>query len=351
MTSATTRDETAPPEIVVTSFGYLRDGQAPPAHLVLDVRDLVSAPLTEKMHPLTGLDPLVREHVLGARGATDLLNELESAVLTIDQLVGPDTPVTVAIGSASGRYRAPALARELGRRLERAGYGTLVVHHHLGHKPGPVDDRQELLAVVLRAARAAELDGTFTITDLKPLLPQVGREWPWMMGAVRSLIDQGYLAQVPGDRPRTYRVVRALYRIVSESTMYGVGSDLDQVKELADTVFLKRNQVEGIVYTEWQRHGTDWSLIAGDRDRDEEGTVPWHSGVRIETLDVDQPGALAAGQPEGDQRLFIVTQYFGGGENEYTATGQINAEALVAAGVRNGLPTMAALDFIAAEKH
>lgn len=354
MTSANTRDETAPPEIVVCSFGYLRDGQAPPAHLVLDVRDLVSAPLTEPMHPLTGLDPLVREHVLGARGATDLLTELESAALTIDQLVGPDTPVTVAIGSASGRYRAPALARELGRRLEQAGYGTLVLHHHLDPKRGPVDDREELLAAVLHAARAAELDGTVTITDLQPLLSQLGRELPWMLGAVRSLVDQGLLARVHGARPRTYRVVRALHRIVWAETMYGAGTDLAALKDAAELMFRERNAAGDQFYTEWQRRDGSWSLVAidADQDEDEDGAASaWHSGLRIETVDVDQPGALAAGQPAADSKPFIVTQFFdGGGTNEYNATGQLQAEALVESGARNGVPTLAALDFIAAEK-
>jgi hypothetical protein len=205
-------------------------------------------------------------------------------------------------------------------------------------------------ARVLAAAHAVAAGGPFTLADLAPALGSDDR--PWMVRAVRALVVYRQLARVPVDRDQalTFRPVRALHRIISGDTVYGAGTDLGDVQDTAKRLYLGH---VADVWTEWQRRCGAWSLVAVDDDAEEnaDGSCDaYYTGIRVVTIDLDRPAEPAA-QPEPDRRPFAVTQHFdGGGTNEYSPTGQANAEALVAAGARSGIPTMAVLDFIAAEK-
>jgi hypothetical protein len=204
-------------------------------------------------------------------------------------------------------------------------------------------------ARVLAAAHAVAQGGPFTYADLARALGSDDR--PWMVRCVRALVVYRLLARVPVDRGQalTFRPVRALHRIISGDTLYGAGTDLGDVQDTAKRLYL--GQVAD-VWTEWQRHRGAWYLVAVDDDAEENqdgSSAAYYTGVRVVTIDLDQPAEPAAA--EADRRPFAVTQHFdGGGTNEYSPTGQANAEALVSAGVRSGIPTMAVLDFIAAEK-
>jgi rhodanese/phosphatase family RapZ-like protein len=344
-------ETTAAAEMVVVSFGYSH-GSPPPAHVVLDVRALLTDPAEDPLvHEYNGLDEPMSASVLDGRGAHALIEDLELTAITLHAMTGPDTPVSIAIGSGLGRYRAPSLAAELGRRLDRIGYETTVAHRHAKL---PVVDDAHVQVVLLTAARAAArlFNGTFTLEALMGVADQLRRGPAWLRCQVRLMVKQGLLADVDAGLLGRLRVVNQLHRLVSGDTVYAAGTDLDVMKKLADRLYRERNWQGDVWETEWQRRDGAWSLVASDGDEDDDGdVVGFHTGVRIETVDVDADGALAAGQNEHDVREFVFTCTAASGNHTstYRLFGQVDVEAEVAASARLGDTALAVLDFDTAE--
>jgi UPF0042 nucleotide-binding protein len=346
-TAGLLRADTKPaPEMVIVSFGHLH-GSPPPAHVVVDVRELLHDPITDPaLRELTGLDEPVRKRVLAPHGAKALVEGLKQVAITLHGL-RRDEPVSIALGCGGGRHRSPALAAELGRRLERAGYETTVAHRHIDR---PVIDKQRDAAVLLQAAREAAAwheDGSFTLrdTELEFALDLLGRGPAWGRAKLRELAETGALVPLGAGQ---YRLVSAIHRIISGRTYYGGGTDLEQVKARAADIFLARHERGDVFDVEWQRRDDVWSLIAADDDAepDERGMVPaWRTGVRIETVDVDAAdGALDLVLDEDDARTFVVTVTAqDGSATEHRAEGQAGAEAALALAARTGEKASAVL--------
>ncbi|MEV7602939.1 RNase adapter RapZ [Kitasatospora sp. NPDC089797] len=131
--TATTETETATPDVVITSFGYLHD--APPADqdLTLDLRRHFRDPhVSPALRYLTALDEEVREAVRNTPGIQQLVTATVAAVQAFRS--GPSAErhqVKVASGCAGGRHRAGSVARELCEALAALGLVVELVDRDL----------------------------------------------------------------------------------------------------------------------------------------------------------------------------------------------------------------------------
>lgn len=113
-------------QVYVISFGY-GHAPAPEADLTLDTRRLLRNPHHDpRMRELTGLDEVVRQHVLATPGAARLIST--ASVLVADLHVQTNAPVTVAVGCVGGRHRSVVIAEELAATLRSDGIKTSITH-------------------------------------------------------------------------------------------------------------------------------------------------------------------------------------------------------------------------------
>ena len=119
-------------QVSVMSFGF-KHGVPLDVDDVFDVRFLPNPHWVDELRPLTGLDPAVRDYVLGEPDAEEFLAR-------VDDLLGFLLPgyikegkayLTVAIGCTGGRHRSVALAAELAERLKARGYEPSVIHRDI----------------------------------------------------------------------------------------------------------------------------------------------------------------------------------------------------------------------------
>jgi UPF0042 nucleotide-binding protein len=111
----------------VVSFGF-KYGLPQDADLVFDVRFLPNPYFVPALSPMSGLTAPVRDYVLGAPEAQDLLGDLQHL---LDKLLPRYAAegkayLTIAIGCTGGRHRSVAMAEALRARLS---HGTVVVAH------------------------------------------------------------------------------------------------------------------------------------------------------------------------------------------------------------------------------
>jgi RNase adapter protein RapZ len=119
-------------QTTIESFGF-KHGLPLDVDMVLDCRFLPNPFWVETLRDQTGLDPAVRDYVLGQDAAGPFLDKL-------DDLLGMLLPfyaaegksyLTIAIGCTGGRHRSVAVAEELGRRLGRQGFDLRVAHRDI----------------------------------------------------------------------------------------------------------------------------------------------------------------------------------------------------------------------------
>lgn len=119
--------------VEITSFGYLHD-PAPEADLIVDLRHHFRDPhVNPNMRFSTADDQPVVDAVLGTSG----IRQLVSGLVTVATAMGAgpgDPPVTLAIGCAGGRHRAPVVARTVAAELSSGGFYVTTIHRDL-HKP------------------------------------------------------------------------------------------------------------------------------------------------------------------------------------------------------------------------
>jgi UPF0042 nucleotide-binding protein len=115
--------------VTVVSFGF-RNGVPSHADLVLDVRFLPNPYFVPELRPQSGLDPKVRDYVLGQADAQTFLEKLGDfgAFLLPRYRAEGKSYLTVAIGCTGGRHRSVAIAEELARRLREGGTPARVWH-------------------------------------------------------------------------------------------------------------------------------------------------------------------------------------------------------------------------------
>jgi len=116
-------------QVTVLSFGY-KHGLPLDADLVFDCRFLPNPHWIEELRPQTGLDPAVRDYVLGQPAAGDFLTRLVEllAHLLPAYVAEGKAYLTIAMGCTGGRHRSVALSEEIATRLRRQGYAPNVSH-------------------------------------------------------------------------------------------------------------------------------------------------------------------------------------------------------------------------------
>jgi UPF0042 nucleotide-binding protein len=124
--------EAAADELLVdiVTFGF-KYGIPLEADLVFDVRFLTNPYYVPDLKPLSGLQPPVREYVLGQPAAgrfLELVVELLELTAPAYRAEGKQR-LTVALGCTGGYHRSIALAEELAARLTEMGGTSVAVFH------------------------------------------------------------------------------------------------------------------------------------------------------------------------------------------------------------------------------
>ena len=119
--------------ITVTSFGF-KYGIPAEADLVFDVRFMPNPFYFERMRPLSGLDPEVRDFVLETPQAQEFLKKLTEMMefLIPNYITEGKTQLVIAVGCTGGRHRSVAIAEALFGRLDSIeGCGVRVDHRDI----------------------------------------------------------------------------------------------------------------------------------------------------------------------------------------------------------------------------
>ena len=116
--------------IQLISFGY-KHGIPLEADIVLDVRFMENPFYIDHLRPLTGLDPDVRDFVLGQPITGPFIDKVtDLLVLTVPGYQAEGRArLTVAFGCTGGQHRSIAIAEAVGARLREAGIGSVGVSH------------------------------------------------------------------------------------------------------------------------------------------------------------------------------------------------------------------------------
>jgi UPF0042 nucleotide-binding protein len=116
-------------QVTVLSFGY-KHGLPLDADLVFDCRFLPNPHWIEELRPQTGLDPAVRDYVLGQPAARDFLTHLVELLehLLPAYMAEGKAYLTIAMGCTGGRHRSVALSEQIATMLQRTGYAPNVSH-------------------------------------------------------------------------------------------------------------------------------------------------------------------------------------------------------------------------------
>ncbi len=125
-------DEDMTMQMTVLSFGF-KHGIPLDVDPVFDCRFLANPYWIEELRPLSGLDPAVRDYVMGSDGTEDFLErvrDLLDLILPAYEKEGKSY-LGIALGCTGGRHRSVVLAEELSRRLGEAGFGNKVFHRDL----------------------------------------------------------------------------------------------------------------------------------------------------------------------------------------------------------------------------
>jgi RNase adapter protein RapZ len=121
-----------PLSVMLVSFGY-KYGQPVGLDLMLDARFIPNPFFVPELSASDGLDPKVRDYVLGQAEARRFIDEvvrLLEFLIPLYQREGKSY-LTIGIGCTGGRHRSPALANALQERLASAGVSVQASHHDL----------------------------------------------------------------------------------------------------------------------------------------------------------------------------------------------------------------------------
>jgi len=118
-----------PLTVNVVSFGY-RNGLPSDADFVADVRFLANPHWVPALRELTGLDPDVRDFVLGSEGAHEFVDSYGNLIAAVlDRYRAHDKhSVTIGVGCTGGKHRSVAIAEALGAALRERGVQVRVTH-------------------------------------------------------------------------------------------------------------------------------------------------------------------------------------------------------------------------------
>jgi len=113
----------------ILSFGF-KHGIPRDVDLMFDCRFLPNPYWDESLRSHSGLEPEIREFVLGRPETTEFLAKLDDllSMLIPAYIREGKSYLTVAMGCTGGRHRSVVLAEELARRLDDHGVPTTVFH-------------------------------------------------------------------------------------------------------------------------------------------------------------------------------------------------------------------------------
>ncbi len=116
----------------VVSFGF-KHGVPVDVDLLFDVRFLPNPFWVDTLRDQSGLDPDVRDYVLGNELSEKFLAHLDGLfeLLLPAYVEEGKSYLTIAIGCTGGRHRSVALSEELGRRLRAHGTQVRVQHRDI----------------------------------------------------------------------------------------------------------------------------------------------------------------------------------------------------------------------------
>ena len=119
-------------QVSIVSFGY-KNGLPRDADLVFDVRFLPNPHWIERLRPLPGTNPAVREFVTGQRAYGEFIRKLRSLFNTLvpGYLAEGKSYLTIAIGCTGGRHRSVVAAEDLADFFRKKGQSVVVDHRDL----------------------------------------------------------------------------------------------------------------------------------------------------------------------------------------------------------------------------
>ena len=122
-------DEPHELKVTLLTFGF-KYGLPAESDLVFDVRFLQNPYFVEELREGTGLDPEVRDYVLGQEetgGFLRLFRQVADFLLPLYEAEGKSY-LTIAIGCTGGRHRSVAVAEAIAIRLRGRGWAVGVTH-------------------------------------------------------------------------------------------------------------------------------------------------------------------------------------------------------------------------------
>ncbi len=118
--------------ISLLSFGF-RNGLPLEADIVMDVRFLPNPYFIESLREQSGLDPGVKEYVLGHPVSRSFVDRFQALLkmLIPEYLREGKSYLTVAIGCTGGQHRSVAIVNHLSSSLQEDGYEISISHRDI----------------------------------------------------------------------------------------------------------------------------------------------------------------------------------------------------------------------------
>lgn len=123
-------------KVVVESFGF-KYGTPTDADLIADARFIPNPFWDERLRPFNGQDEAVRDFVLGAKGATEFIENYVAALKPVFEGYTAENKryATIAIGCTGGKHRSVAVSTEIARLLEELpDISVTLKHRDLGRE-------------------------------------------------------------------------------------------------------------------------------------------------------------------------------------------------------------------------
>lgn len=119
----------------VVSFGF-KYGVPAEADLVFDVRFLPNPYFVERLRPLDGTRPEVRDFLKERRETSEFLARIRDLLHFLVPLYVAEgkSYLTVTLGCTGGKHRSVALAEEIREQLAERGLSVVVTHRDLGRE-------------------------------------------------------------------------------------------------------------------------------------------------------------------------------------------------------------------------
>ncbi len=127
------KDKTRDMYIEIRSFGFKR-GIPMDADIVMDVRFLPNPYFEEALKNKTGSDRVVREYLEQHESYREFITRFKDLIHSILPLYKKEgrSYLNIAVGCTGGRHRSVAVAEEVMKLIEEAGYHGKLVHRDIG---------------------------------------------------------------------------------------------------------------------------------------------------------------------------------------------------------------------------